>query len=272
MQYEIEELGVGGILDRAVTLVKNHFGLLFGITLVLLVPYTLLQNFLILGAMPAMPANPTAEDAAAFGAAVESRTLSVMVLSLLAAFVVVPITNAAVIQAVAKKYLNETISVGDAIKGSFGIVVPLLVTWLLQGLAIMGGFILLIIPGFLCAFWFCLSSHVVVIERVSGVAALKRSKGLMKGSFGTVFVLMFLIGIIQYAITLCVLFIPQPQLRIIGQAVLQAIATIFAASAMVVLYFSCRCKTDNFDLTRLAEAVNQESSGVAAGDNPYSQQ
>ena len=83
MQYEIEELGVGGILDRTVSLMQNHFGLLFGITLVLLVPFTLLQ-----------------------GIVTSQKDMSSTVLVLLSSFLILPLSNAALIQAVAKKYLN----------------------------------------------------------------------------------------------------------------------------------------------------------------------
>jgi hypothetical protein len=269
MQYEIEELGVGGILDRAVTLLKNHFGLLFGITLVLLIPFSLLQSFVVLGLMPAVPVQPTPEELAAFGQVVAANSKWLIAVALFTGLFVVPLTNAAIIQAVAKKYLNEPISVGEAMKRSFGIVVPLLVTWMLQGLAILGGLILLIIPGVIFAFWFMLSSHVVVIERQSGFEALKRSKQLMKGNVNTVFVLGFLLAAIQYAIIFCAELVPQPHLKIVGQTFFQAISMIFSASTMVVFYFSCRCKNENFDLTRLAEAVNRESHGEPASDSPY---
>ena len=73
-------------------------------------------------------------------------------------------------------------------------------TWFLVGLAIMGGMILCLVPGILAAFWFSLATQVVVIEGVAGFAAMKRSKQLMAGNIGTIFVLGLLIGLINVGI------------------------------------------------------------------------
>ena len=152
---------------------------------------------------------------------------------------------------------------------AFRVIVPLAWTWFLQTLAIMGGFILFIIPGIIFAFWFSLSSHVVVIEGKSGFAALGRSKQLMKGNIGTVFVLGILIGLIQWIILIATAFIPQQHLQVIGQVFAGAIVTILAAAAFVVFYFSCRCKYENFDLTLLAQSVGAESPGEAGVDAAF---
>ena len=49
--------------------------------------------------------------------------------------------------------------------------------------------------------------------------------------------------------------IPQPHARIVAIAVAQGIGTLLATCALVVFYFSCRCKLENFDLQVLADAV-----------------
>jgi hypothetical protein len=45
MRYSIKELSVGGILDHAVVLLKNHFMLFLGVTLFLYVPFSLVSGF-----------------------------------------------------------------------------------------------------------------------------------------------------------------------------------------------------------------------------------
>ncbi len=52
---------------------------------------------------------------------------------------------------------------------------------ILTGLAVIGGLILLIIPGLIFAAWFSLAVFVAVEEDLKGMAALKRSKELVKG-------------------------------------------------------------------------------------------
>jgi cobalamin synthase len=73
---------------------------------------------------------------------------------------------------------------------------PYLLTSILVGLAVIGGLILLIIPGIIFAFWFFFAEYLVIAEDLSGKAALSRSKQLMKGKIGAVFARTFVVGLI----------------------------------------------------------------------------
>lgn len=69
----------------------------------------------------------------------------------------------------------------------------------LSGLAVMGGVILLIIPGLIFWVWFAFSSFVFMFEGLKGVAALKRSKELAKGYWWPIvgrFAILFAISLI----------------------------------------------------------------------------
>ena len=127
-----------------------------------------------------------------------------------------------------------------------------------MALAIMGGMILCIIPGIIFAFWFMLAQHVAVLEGISGSEALGRSKVLMKGNYGTGFALGLVVGIINACIVLAANFIPQPHAQAVALAFVQGITTLVATCAVVVFYFSCRCKVENFDLQVLADAVGAD--------------
>lgn len=52
---------------------------------------------------------------------------------------------------------------------------------ILAGLAVLGGFILLIVPGFIFGAWFSLTTYVIVAEDLGVIEAMKRSKALVKG-------------------------------------------------------------------------------------------
>jgi len=166
MRYEIKELGVGGVLDQAVRLLKNHFGLLFGVTLILQVPYGLIQGFVQLAIMPDIPSAPTPEDVAAIQAAALANLRYTVLLGLLGGLFVVPLTNAALIHAIASEYLEMRASVSDALGRALRAFLPIVWTWILVYLAVVGGMLLCIIPGILCAFWFALATQVVVIEGI----------------------------------------------------------------------------------------------------------
>jgi hypothetical protein len=262
MRYTIRELKLGEILDQAVNLTKDHFGVLIGITGILLIPYNVIGGLIQVAMMPTPPPNPTPEQSMAVSFAAMRISLPI---TLLAVYVIAPITNAALVYAISGAYLEQPIGVGGSVKRAFQRILPLIWTWMIAGLAIMGGMILCFIPGILAAFWFALATQVVVVEGVAGMAAMKRSKQLMAGNIGTLVVLGLLLAIINAGITFGAGLIPQPHVRVVVVSVVEAVLTIFASAAFVVFYFSCRCKHEQFDLALLAKSVGAEALGDLTG-------
>ena len=88
----------------------------------------------------------------------------------------------------------------------------------------------------------------------------------MKGNMLTAFVL----GIVLLIIALVMMFIaaifPAGIVQVLVSGILQGVAVILGAAAGVVLYFSARCKHENFDLTMLAKSVGQEAGAAQAQD------
>ena len=123
-----------------------------------------------------------------------------------------------------------------------------------------------VIPGIIAAFWFSLATQVVVIEKVHGINALKRSRELMRGNIGNVFVLSLVIGIISIGPQIAAQLIPQIHARAAASVVINCIMTIFSSAAMVVFYFSCRCKNEQFDLQLLAENVGRADADDVPAD------
>ncbi len=265
MRYQIQELGLGGILDQTVKLLKNHFGLFLGIMCVLQVPFALIVNFL----MPQPPVGATPEEILQLFVGPQSQLPIIMGIAMVGAFTIVPMTNAAIIHAIASEYLERPTSVGESLKRGLQVYFPMLGTMFLVSLAVMGGMLLCLIPGILIMFWTILWSHVVVIEGTAGVAGLKRSRELMKGNIGTIFVLLLLVGFVQGAIGAVAGFVPQAHVRVIVNVLVQSISGLFMAVSLVVFYFSCRCKHENFDLTLLAEGVGADVPVDEGADSTF---
>jgi len=249
VKYQIKQLGLGGILDQAFSLIRNHFSLLFGIVAVTIVPLQIIIGFL---------TNHMQETIRA-GGDVQPLLILQMVLTIFVALPLSILVNAAVIFAVASVYLSRPTTIGASFGHALKRLLPLIGTTILTGLAIMGGFILLIIPGILFAFWFSLSQHVTVLENIAGSAALTRSKALMKGNIGTAIGLGLLLWVIIVGLSLGAGVIPQIHTRIFAAAFIQGIVTLIAAATFVVFYFSCRCKAENFDLQVLADSIGVEN-------------
>ncbi len=158
MAYKIQHLGLGGILDQAIAITKNHFTLLFTIMLLVLIPFELINEYIYLSAE--LTITPDASDLEMLdetGASLVEPDLPAwydawMTLYLLSyGFVVFPLTNAAVIHAVAKLYLGQPVTAFEAMKFGLRRFLPLIGATILFSMAVMGGMILFIIPGIIFA-------------------------------------------------------------------------------------------------------------------------
>jgi len=254
--YKIQHLKISGILDQAIAVVKDNFGLLFTILLFAWIPLQLLTTGLNLALMPAVSGIPTQEQIVAMQAAQGKYALLFMLLGMLQMVVVLPLTNAAIIYAVAERYLGRDVTAAEALRRGLTKILPLIWTAILLYLAVMGGLILLIIPGILFALWFSVSQHVVVLENLNGVPALSRSKALVRPNMGTLIVLGFLIGMVSFLLGFGAGLTPQRHVAALLQLAIGIGITLFSTAAFVIYYFSCRCAVDNFDLEHLAASID----------------
>lgn len=71
---------------------------------------------------------------------------------------------------------------------------------ILVGLIVMGGFILLIIPGIIFAVWYAFAEYIVVLEDKDnkGLKALSASKDIVKGRWGAAFWRLFIPSLLVY--------------------------------------------------------------------------
>ena len=270
MAYKIQKMGVSGILDQAITLIKNHFGLLFGIVAMAWLPCQIVVG-LLGGYMQSMAAAPPEQAAAMMQSGqFQIVMIAIGVLSLIAGLVILPISNAAVIYAVSEQYLGRSTTPGEAMRFGFSRLGALIWTSILMGLAIMGGLILLVVPGILCMLWFGLAQHVVVLEGLSGGKALGRSRQLTRSSMGTFVGLGIVAFAINFALGLAIGLIPEPYTQNVLAAVVNSLMTAFSTALFVVYYFSCRCGLENFDLELLAKAVGESAPGTTSADDELS--
>jgi hypothetical protein len=273
MSYEIKPLGVGGILDQAVKLLKNHFGLFLGISMCVSVPFGLVMSFVMLGITPQLSENPTPQEIEALQQGLVSNFAIIMGMSFASMIIVYPLTTGAMIHAVASEYLGKPTTIGASIGRALQVFFPLLLTSFLMFLVVYVGFLFCIIPGFYFLVRYSLSSHAVVLDELSGPAALKRSSSLMlhdrTKNYNTLVLLWLLLGVIGFAINMVSGLIPQQHVAIVVGVLLQAVNGAFGAAAFAVFYFSCRCKAENFDLELLADAMHVET---ATPESPISPQ
>lgn len=142
------------------------------------------------------------------------------------------------------------------------LVLLLLATNLLQILAIAIGLILLIIPGLVLAIWLLLTPSVVVLERRSGVEALKRSKQLADGSHwrnAGLFLLLMIITALFGGVVGGLFGALFPHLldhwsfRAILTILQQGLALPLGIVALILVYYDRRVRKEGYDAKALAE-------------------
>jgi len=91
------------------------------------------------------------------------------------------------IKVIATKYQGkETKSIGEDLKTNVSLILPAALVSILTGLAVFGGFLLLIVPGIIFAMWFAFSLYALLLDDKHGTEALKYSKQLVNGRWWAV--------------------------------------------------------------------------------------
>jgi len=256
MAYEIRPMSVGEILDTGFRLLRNHFSLLVAISAIAYVPMGILQFGLALVGRGADPEQSTA---------MLVPILIVVGLMALVIIVAFPLSATAMTMALGDLYVGRPTSVGKALGQSWSILLPVVGTGLLSSLLIGLAMLLFIIPGIYLIFAYWVSSQVMVLERVFGMAALNRSSELMTGNKGRGFVIglvvVALVGVVSGGATWALSAFPI--LNAVASTIVGAATYAFLYAVNVVFYFDVRCRREAFDLEHLAQLVEQRGSGPA---------
>lgn len=269
MRYEIKELGLGGILDQAVAIIKDNFGLLFVISLVLYAPYMIVEGYLNVYFLEQfMDAEPQTEPGEFDGnVSIDFSPLFWMyAVTLIGVLTILPLTNAAVVHAISRIYLGQAVTVGSSFRYAFSIFLPLIWTWFFMYFIIAIGFMLLVIPGILFSIWYAISTQVAVIEKRWGWQAMKRSKALVRAQPNTFVMLLVMLFVINLCIGVGAGYIPEANAQVIVSALIQSFSVMFGSAVLVVYYFSARCKHEHFDLDVLAQVLETAPAPAAEAE------
>lgn len=123
---------------------------------------------------------------------------------------------------------EEKPSISDLLAKSWPMLLPYLLVAILVGLAVLGGLILLIVPGIIFALWFSFSTFTLVLEGKRGTEALKASKAMVSGRLGAIFGRFILLALsllgISIVASIVLAFLPAT-LRQIGGSALSSFVT-----------------------------------------------
>jgi hypothetical protein len=267
MRYEIRAMSFAEILDQGFRLVRDHFVPIVGLAATLQVPLAVLQAW---------------AGGSLVAHSVTSGRILAGVLMLLGLLVVAPAVGAAVTFALGETYLGHPPTMRESLGRAFRILLPLTGTMLLLWLLIAAAGALFVVPALVLRFvvlagtvgplllvgialvtvayvglGFMLATQVMVLEHAFGVAALKRSAGLMRGNLlrgaGVTALGALIVGVVGGVLQLALHFVPF--VGPVGSGLARAAATAYTSAVLVVLYFDIRCRKEAFDLEHLARVV-----------------
>jgi Membrane domain of glycerophosphoryl diester phosphodiesterase len=281
---DLRPLSLGEILDRSFALYRGNFALFIGITVIpqlLILALNLAQIFL--GLSNAVPQAPDSSEFQAGAAAASPALVGVGVvigiLTVIVFFVAYLLSQGATVSAVADLYVGHGTTIRDSFKKVRRDLGTLFGVVMLNGLAVMGGMILLIIPGIYMACRLMLAVPAAVLENLGPRSSLERSFALTKGSAGRAFLILLLyfvlLMVVATAFTLpatlgAATARNDPAMMRIWMALAQVLNTVgtvlvtpILTIASSVLYFDLRVRKEAFDLQMMMGPGSQ--LGAAGG-------
>jgi hypothetical protein len=242
---------IGEIVNAAMKLYQQHWKAVIAISAVIIVPVSFVSSILASRLPELEPGEmPSREEL--------STIISVVVYLILLQALTAPLLTGGLSWLAARLYAGEEPSVQEALQVAFSRFLTLIWVGILTFFAVVGGLILLIIPGILISLRLTFSPTVVVVEGVKGSGALGRSWRLSRGLMGKIF-LTLVLTIVLVAIVQLLVGVPfgiigealggAPAIffTFIGDALAGTISTPFAMIVVVLLYFDARVRQEGFD-------------------------
>lgn len=236
--------GVGEILSAAFDLYGRFWRTLLPLVAVVVIPLSILQYGLADLARVDEVGRTTTEVNAATGLAGAVIGLGSVLLTIL--------VTGAVAWAVAGILVGREPDLGQSYRFGLARFWSIVLVGILTALAVLGGFILLVIPAFIFFTRFSVSMPVLVVEGRRGTSALSRSWDLVTGHswpvFGTLLVAGLLTGLVNSILT-----VPFAGWFVKGllAGIASTITTPFFALVLALIYFDLRVRKENLDVAGL---------------------
>jgi hypothetical protein len=293
---KLQPLSIGELLDQAIRLYRRNFLTFVGIVALVQVPLTLVQLLISLTTY----SDPTALATDPFAVFSENwvSTLLLILIGIVSFLLVQGLATAAVTRAIADEYLGQKADWFDSYRKIGNSWLSLAGALLWAGIIGFGLGIWLLIP---CIGWFTgigiifffssvivpMLAPVIVLERQPATQAWRRAWSLARRRFWWVLGFVFILFLFnQLLITgpttlvgLLLQFISGDPLATINspsaymlQTILQTAVTLFFSliylplqlTAITLMYFDLRVRTEGFDLELLAQGMSDEMGDATA--------
>jgi hypothetical protein len=239
--------GLGDILSTAFEVYKANATKLIVIVAIVVVPLALLSALFtdVIFDPTAEIVNvngvPTLENVGFFTVLIAGAIGAVI------AFVMGFVLQAAVTRAAAQAVIGDPVDAEASYRYGFKRLGSVILVSLLVGLILLGGFILLIIPGIIFLVFLAVTIPALVVENKRGTDALGRSWNLVKGAFWHVLGTIVVAGIIVSVVSAIIGAIGGDNFVVswIFTSIAQIITVPFSALVSVVLYLDLRARQES---------------------------
>ncbi|MFZ0739019.1 MAG: hypothetical protein WCA98_19225 [Candidatus Acidiferrales bacterium] len=268
---DLRPLSLGEILDRTFTLYRGYFVLFMAISVVpriLVLILNLAQLLVIFPGgfrLPTTQRTPGAVVPPVFATAGGIATyLGFIFVIAIVAMAAVLISQGATVIAVSELYLGRTISISESFRRVFRDFWTLAGVVTLNFLAVMAGFLLLIVPGIYVLCRLALSVPAALLENLPPRNSLERSWALTGGYAGRVFLILLLYFALSaaagalFAVPFEILMFASaknPHMMLISMILMQVgsfvgtvLVTPVLTIASAILYYDLRVRKEAFDL------------------------
>jgi hypothetical protein len=276
----LRPLDLGGTLDTAIKIVTRHAGTLVLAVLVVVVPFEVLSLLIVestttvydVGAGFSLSGNDVGVAYTDEGAYVAGQ-IAVGLMTVLTSL----LSTVTCFKAVADAYLGRRPRAGSSLAFAARRLHSVLWLTLVMVVVLVPAFIALVLPGIWLLVAFSVALPALLVERVRGLAALRRSFRLVKGHWFRVFLTLLvswiLISVLQAVVAgalvaVAILALDSTSfaahvMETVANIAGSALTTPFLSAVTVVIYFDLRVRKEGFDLAVLAERL-----GGAAATEP----
>lgn len=243
------DVNFGNVFERSFSIVFRNLLPLLLLGAIAAVPYLLIYSVepdaTVSTGAPAAPKIDFSPEVIAIGT-----------ITLIAAFALRPICQAIILFGAFQDMLGRDFPVGESFRKGLARILPIFGMLIVEGLGLLIGFILLVIPGYILFVMWYVALPAVVVERLGPMAALRRSAELTKGHrwkiFGIIFVMAIVAGIIGGVVNVVGLTFHNHVAHTVIQYLFQALLIAFESVVGVVLYHDLRAAKEGINTERIA--------------------
>jgi hypothetical protein len=255
--------GVGEILSHAFHIYVRNWTTLVPLVAVIVIPLSIVQVVFTDVVVDDLAVRETATgELVVEGGSLAAALLGGLVVGLLSVLMWTILTGA-ITRAAAATFLGRNLDLGESYRFGLSRFWSIVLVGILTGLAVVAGFLLLVIPGFIVLTRLTCTLPALVIEDRRGRSALKRSWNLVAGRgwpvFGTIFVAGLMTGLLGSVLTGP--FEENLVLRIVAQSLSSVITMPYTALVGILIYLDLRVRKERYGPDELEADLARSAAG-----------